>query len=103
MKNRIIIAYILNLADLAFTTYWVNKFGLGIEANPIGRWLYQTGMVYPVKIVGMAILFWILYTAIKKIDTPKKEWWDSVSWVVLVAYGVLAVYHIILAIITNVG
>lgn len=96
MKIRFIIAYALNLFDLAATTYWVNRFGSDIEGNPIGRWMYETGIVYPVKIVGIGVLLWILKKAVSRIDTPKKEWWDAASWIVLAVYGTLALYHILL-------
>lgn len=99
MAIRLIIAYVLNLFDLAATTYWVNKFGLEIEGNPIGRWLYQTGAVYSVKIVGVGILLWILNHTVKHRDKgmgKSFQWWDVASWAVLAVYAGLAIYHAIL-------
>lgn len=101
MTIRLLIAYALNLFDLAATTYWVNRFGLEIEGNPIGRWLYETGIAYPVKIVGMAVLFWLLHRAVQYRDEGHAktfEWWDIASWLVLAVYGLLALYHVILII-----
>lgn len=101
MTIRLIIAYLLNLFDLVMTTYWVNKFGIDIEGNPIGRWMYQTGAVYFVKVVLMAILFWLLDKAVNFKDighSDTVEWWDIVSWVILAVYAVLGVYHIIIAV-----
>ena len=98
MKLRLFTTYLLNLFDLAMTAYWVSLYGVEIEGNPIGRWLYSTGIVYPVKILVVGLLLWLLHEAVAKIDTPKQEWWDTASWAVLAVYGWVAVYHIILAI-----
>jgi hypothetical protein len=101
MKIRLIIAYLLNLFDLAMTSHWVNKYGLEIEGNPIGRWLYQTGLVYPFKIVGMAFLFCLLHMAVQHRDKGTEhsfQWWDIASWVILAVYGILAIYHIFIVI-----
>ena len=90
---RLFVTYVLNLFDLAMTTHWVRRYGVEIEANPIGRWMYKSGAVYPAKIVGVGLLLWLLHWAV-----AKKEWCDAASWAVLAVYGFVAVYHIILAI-----
>ena len=59
-KIRLLIAYLLNLFDLAMTTHWVNKFGIDIEANPAGRWLYENHLAVPAKVFGIGVLFLIL-------------------------------------------
>lgn len=88
-----IITYLLNLFDLAITSYWVNRYGTEIEGNPIGKILYETKAVYPVKIlvVGalLALLWWL--TELE----PSYKW---VGYVPLVAYTGLTVYHIIVAV-----
>ena len=33
---NLILTYLLNLFDLAFTMYMVNRFGIEVEANPLG-------------------------------------------------------------------
>ena len=91
MTIRLIIAYGLNLFDLAVSTYWVKRFGVEIESNPVGRWLYETGMVWPVKIFLMGALLFALYSGIK--THPEWEW---TSWLVLAVYGSLALYHVVL-------
>ena len=93
MKIRLIIAYLLNIFDLAMTSHWVNKFGIGIEGNPIGRWLYQHHLIVPYKVFGAGIALIALYWGIKK--HPK---WDWISWVILAVYGILAIYHIFIVI-----
>lgn len=97
----LIIAYALNLFDLVMTSYWISLYGIEIESNPIGRFLYETGLVYPVKIVGMAFLFVLLYFAVKHRDKGLEsttQWWDIAKWVVLAVYAALAIYHIFLII-----
>ena len=93
MKIRLIIAYLLNLFDLVMTSHWVNKFGIEIEANPIGRWLYQNHLAVPFKAFGFGALLIALYFGIK--SNPK---WGWTSWVVLAVYSILAIYHIFIAI-----
>lgn len=88
-----IITYLLNLFDLAVTSYWINRYGTEIEGNPIGKILYERKAVYPVKIlvVGalLALLWWLTGLA------PSCKW---VGCVLLAAYTGLAVYHIIVAV-----
>lgn len=99
MKIRLIIAYLLNLFDLLCTSHWISKYGLDIEGNPIGKWLYQNHLAVPVKVFGLGILFVILYAAIKHRDKGldnTTQWWDIASWLVLIAYALLAIYHVIL-------
>ena len=99
MTIRLIIAYLLNLFDLAMTTYWVNRYGIDAEANPVGRWLYENCLAVPVKALGVGLLFVILYNAVKCRDNGLErsfQWWDLASWVVLVVYGALALYHVAL-------
>lgn len=95
------IAYGLNLFDLIMTSHWISLYGIEIEGNPVGRFLYETGLVYPVKIVGMAFLFVLLYFSVKHRDKGLEsttQWWDIAKWVVLAAYSALAIYHLILII-----
>lgn len=84
-----IITYALNLFDLAFTMYMVNRFGIEVEGNPIGRWMIQSGSVYFVKIGFMAVALYLLYLCIKAV--PKWKW---ICWIPLVVYSVLAIYHL---------
>lgn len=99
MTIRLIVAYLLNLFDLVMTTHWVNKYGADIEANPVGRWLYENHLAVPAKVFGIGLLFLVLHNAVKRRDKGLEksvQWWDLASWVVLGVYGVLALYHIIL-------
>lgn len=86
-----LLTYLLNLFDLAFTMYMVNRFGIEVEGNPIGRWLIQSGSVYAVKIGFMAVALYLLYLCTKQV--PKWKW---IRWIPLAVYSVLAVYHVII-------
>lgn len=97
----LLITYALNIFDLVMTNHWVSKYGIEIEGNPIGRFLYETGLVYPVKIVGVGLLLLLLHFAVKYRDKGTEsttQWWDLAKWVVLTAYSLLAVYHVVLII-----
>lgn len=90
--THLITAYILNIVDYIFTAYWVHNFGIEIEANPIGRWMFEHNVAWVVKIVGVGLLLLVLYHALKV-----KPTWAWVSWVLLAVYGVLVLYHIFIA------
>lgn len=89
---KLILTYLLNLFDLAFTMYMVNRFGIEVEGNPVGRWLIQSGSVYFAKIVVMAAVLFLLYVCTKAV--PKWKW---VCWIPLAIYSILAVYHLYIA------
>lgn len=89
--KTLIIAYMLNLFDLICTNYWISLYGLSVEANPIGRWLYQNHLAAPVKVFGVGGLLIVLYHALKK--HPQ---WNWTSWLLLAVFGVLAIYHIVI-------
>lgn len=91
MKIRLIIAYLLNLFDLICTNYWISLYGLSVEANPIGRWLYQNHLAAPVKVFGVGGLLIVLYHALKK--HPQ---WNWTSWLLLAVYSIIAIYHIVI-------
>lgn len=92
MKARLIITYIFNLIDLIATMYLVSLFGLSVEANPIGRWLIRTNLVYPFKIgvVGGLLL------AIGLLGKINKKASNIGSWMLLVAFSALVLYHAII-------
>lgn len=95
MKITLIITYLLNLFDLFCTMLWVNRFGIEVEANPIGRYLIQNGGVYFVKIVVVAVALYVLYRCTRY--APKLKW---ICWILLAVYSILAVYHLILILLT---
>lgn len=92
MKVRLAITYIFNLIDLIATMYLVSLFGLSVEGNPIGRWLIRTNLVYPFKIglVGGLLL------AIGLLGKINKKATTIGSWVLLIAFSALVLYHAII-------
>lgn len=92
MKIPLILTYLLNLFDLAFTMCFVDRFGIEIERNPLGRWLIQSGNVYFAKIVLVGVALLLLYQCTKAV--PNIKW---VCWIPFAIYSVLAVYHIVIA------
>ena len=96
MLARLIITFVLNIADYLFTLYFVHLYGLEVEANPIGRWLLEKpwrGIVF--KVLGIAALLAVLYVfRSHKIAVIG-------SWIVMVAYAALVIYHIVLLVITR--
>ena len=89
MKHRLILTYLLNLFDLYCTMQFVKRYGIEVEANPIGRWMIQTGSVYAVKIGVVAVALFLLYHCI--LAQPRLKW---ASWLVLAIYATLAIYHL---------
>ena len=94
MKARLAITYIFNLIDLIATMYLVSLFGLSIEGNPIGRWLIRTNLVYPFKIavVGGLLL------AIGLLGKNNRRMADVCSWILLVIFLGLIIYHFVILI-----
>lgn len=89
-----LLTYALNLFDLAMTLRLYQLYGLSIEASPIGRWLLETNLAIPVKVIGIGAALIALYAGVKRY--PRWRW---TGWVVLGVYATLAVYHVILLLI----
>lgn len=89
----LIISYILNIIDYIFTAYWVYKYGIDIEANPIGRWMFENNVAWVFKIVVVGLLFAVLGYLVKR---HKKA--VTAAYIVLVVYGLIVLYHVAIAI-----
>ena len=83
------IAYILNIIDYLFTSYWVSLYGISIEGNPLGRWLYQNNLAGIAKIFVVGGFFAVLGICIHL--KPKLAW---VSAIPCVVYGAIVIYHL---------
>lgn len=85
----LIITYLLNILDYLFTLYWVRKFGIEIEGNPIGRWMFSHNIAWLFKIVLNGVLLGIVgwYVHLH----PESSW---IAWICLCVYGVIVLYHI---------
>ena len=88
------IAYLLNIIDYLFTSYWVNLYGISIEGNPLGRWLFENDLAGIVKIFIVGGAFLLLGVFFKKY--PK---YKPVAVIPLVVYGFVVMYHIYLFLI----
>ena len=92
LQSRLMLVYLLNVFDLIATTLWVIFFGLGIEANPIARWMYETNIIYVVKTIGVSVGLCILNSYL-----PANKKWMWVSWLLIFVYFGIAVYHCFIA------
>lgn len=101
MCNRIvttaifIITYGLNIFDLLCTDYLINKFGLDIETNIIGRFLYNVNLISEVKIfiIGGFITLLYYYSLVEHNTLAK------IGLIIcLICYISLAIFHSVLLI-----
>lgn len=96
MLIRCLIAYALNMFDYGMTKYFVNKYGIEIEGSPIGRFmLSRPPLALIVK--SFVVLFFISFLY----DNRDRLAARIGSWIILVAYSLLAIYHIVLYIIVK--
>ncbi|MBQ5320760.1 MAG: hypothetical protein J6K88_01670 [Oscillospiraceae bacterium] len=86
------LTYILNIADYLFTLHWVNSYGIEIEANPIGRWLFENDLGGFVKIFVVGGLFLLLGYLLKLRPKAKK-----VVYLLFGVYSAVVIYHTVLA------
>jgi len=84
--------YLLNIFDYLCTMFWVNKYGIEIEANPISRFFIQNNLLGFVKIVIVGILLYYI---------EKKNKFKKLNIFLLIIYLMLAVYHIYLLVMTG--
>ena len=87
-------AYILNIIDYFFTAYWVRSYGIMIESNPFGKWLFENNIAWFFKIVVLGGAFALLSNLVKK----RPKYWFT-ACLLCVAYGLLVLYHFALFII----
>ena len=85
----LIITYIFNLLDYLFTCYWISKYGIEIEFNPFGRWLYNNNLTGFFKIVVVGALLALLNYTIKM--KPNLQW---LVYVLLAIYTIVLLIHI---------
>lgn len=92
----LILTYLLNILGYLFTLYWVRKFGIEIEGNPIGRWMFSHNIAWLVKIVLNGVLLGAVGWYIHR--NPESGY---LAWILAGVYACIVAYHIILAIITK--
>ena len=89
----LLIAYILNIIDYIFTAYWVREFGIEIESNPFGQWLFEHNIAWVFKIFIAGGLFALLGYVIKQY--PKAV---IAAYILIAIFGLIVIYHIIIAV-----
>jgi hypothetical protein len=92
----LLITYILNLFDLFMTNHWVSLYGISIEGNPLGRWMFENGVAWVFKIFVVGGLLALLGVCIR--IKPKLA---PVAIIPLVVYGLIVLYHIAILIYIN--
>ena len=91
------ISYLLNIIDYLFTSHWVNLYGIDVEVNPLGRWMFENNVAWVVKILIVGGLFAVIGYFIRK--HPKAAW---IAFIPLVVYGLIVLYHIIIAVLRRI-
>lgn len=86
------LAYILNVIDYFFTLYWIDNYGLDIESNPIGRWMFENDLAGFIKIIVVGILFFILALLSRKSKKAIKS-----GYLIFGVYTTVVIYHTFLA------
>ena len=89
----LITAYLFNIIDYIFTAHWVHKFGIEIEANPIGRWMFENNVSWVYKIFIVGGLFALIGYFIHR--EPKAAW---TAFIPLVGYALIVIHHIVIAV-----
>lgn len=96
MLIRLIAAYVLNLFDLGMTQYFISKYRLSKEVSPIRRWLFSRPALLLICKFGLVA---VLSIAIYRFRNHQIA--NIGSWFILGVYTALAIYHIVLFIITR--
>ena len=91
---KYIIIYFLNIFDYICTRYQVDRYGIEVEANPLMRWLMQDPHIFlSIKVTLVNILLLFIY------DHREERVAEIGTWLLLIVYGALALYHIFLLLI----
>lgn len=85
----LITAYLLNIIDYAFTTHWVHKFGIEIEANPFGRWMFENNVAWVYKIIIVGGLFALLGCFYERSREAR-----IAAYILCGAYAIIVAYNI---------
>jgi hypothetical protein len=77
----LILTCILNIIDCAQTVYAIQIFGVGVESNPIARWMFENDCAITLKLTVVPVVL-VVIGIVVYIDRRFR-------WVV---YGVLGFY-----------
>lgn len=89
IEKIVMITYLLNLIDLLMTTKWIKAYGIDVEKNPIGKWLYKSRArmtFFKVAVPAFALSFMSIFRAytIAKIGI----------WTCFGVYLAICLYHL---------
>ena len=90
---KFVVTYALNIFDLIATRILISKYGNKVEANPIGRFLFQNGIAEVFKVGIVGILFVILYVIWHKFPSKRKLINFLINFL-LVVFICLTIYHL---------
>ena len=90
MNIRLLSTSVFNTFDLLFTLFLVSLFGLGIEANPIGRVMLSNPILLFISKIVVVNLFLVLLYKFRNFRLARVG-----SWIVFIVYGCLTLYHVV--------
>lgn len=93
MTILLIVTYMLNIIDLLFTNYWVKIYGIGAELNPIGVWLYNTGIAQFTKTIFVGVLLLFVWY---KAEIKNNDFAINGLYIIYAVYGVVDLLHCLL-------
>lgn len=85
------VSYLFNVIDYFFTSKWVKIYGIEIEANPIGRWMFSNNSAFIIKIFVVGALFILLWFLLKKSRRARK-----IKYLIFAVYSFVTVYHLLI-------
>lgn len=85
------ISYLFNVIDYLFTSKWVKLYGIDIEANPIGRWMFSNNLAFTIKIFVIGALFILLWFLLKKSKNASK-----IKYLIFGVYSITTLYHLLI-------
>lgn len=87
---KLLIIWLLNLFDYIMTHYYIGKYGIAIEQNPIFAYLYEHNLAFIIK-MGATTIMCVLCYIVR--DKPIIK---AMTWGLLVYYGYIAIHQILL-------
>ena len=90
-KAITILTIIFIWLDVIFTAMFIKKFGIEIEANIVGRFLFQHPiLLILVKILSSLVVVWLSKTNSKLAEIS--------LMIIFIIYSLIIVYHLILTV-----
>ena len=90
-KTITILTIIFIWLDVIFTAIFIKKFGIEIEANVVGRFLFQ----HPVSLILVKILSNLAVVWLAKTNSKLSE---ISLMIIFIIYSLIIIYHLILTV-----